>query len=138
MKTQVLVAGLCFVLGLAAAPTYAQSNGVRAKVPFNFVAFGQTFPAGEYRMIARSRQVNIRNAQGRMIGIALANEISGRSAGDNGRLIFHCYGNRCFLSEIWTPALENGSQLLISPSEAGLAKEEGRKYLAVGGEIPQK
>jgi hypothetical protein len=138
MKKQMLVASLCLILGLAGAPTYAQADGLRAKVPFNFVAFGKTFLAGEYVMIARSHQLSIRDAQGRMIGTVLANEISRRSAGANAELVFHCYRERCFLAEVWSPTQENGKQLPVSRTEAGLAKEETRKDLAVLGEKPAK
>ncbi len=138
MKKQMLVASLCLILGLSVAPAYAQADGLRVKVPFNFVAFGKTFLAGEYMMIARSHQVSIRDAQGRMIGTVLANEISRRSAGANPELVFHCYRERCFLAEVWSPTQENGKQLPVSRTEAGLAKEETRKDLAVLGEKPAK
>ena len=89
-------------------------------------------------MIARSHQISIRDAQGRMIGKVLADEISGRSAGANTELVFHCYRERCFLAEVWSPTQENGKQLPVSRTEAGLAKEETRKDLAVLGEKPAK
>src|ERR1700681_1086086 len=54
-------------------------------------------------MIIGSHQVNIRDAYGRKIAMVLANEISGRSAAPNGKIIFHCYSEQCFLSEVWSP-----------------------------------
>jgi len=50
--------------------------------------------------------------------MVLTNEISGRSVGKNSQIIFHCYVDRCFLSELWSPAKENGRQLLTSRTEA--------------------
>jgi len=139
MKRQTLpFASLCLVVGLAVAPARAQSGGVQAKIPFNFTVAGKTFPAGAYTMIVVSRQVNIRDADGRKIAMVLANEVSGKSAGANGRIIFHCYSEHCFLSEVWSPTHENGLQMLAPRSEADLAKKENAGYFAVLGGEPQK
>jgi hypothetical protein len=139
MKRQTLpFASLCLVVGLAVAPARAQSGGVQAKIPFNFTVAGKTFPAGAYTMIVVSRQVNIRDADGRKIAMVLANEVSGKSAGANGRIIFHCYSEHCFLSEVWSPTHENGLQLLAPRSEADPAKKENAEYFAVLGAEPQK
>jgi hypothetical protein len=139
MKKQTqLVGSLCLVIGLAVAPAYAQSGGVQAKIHFNFTVAGKTFPAGAYTMIIGLHQVNIRDAYGRKIAMVLANEISGRSAAPNGKIIFHCYSEQCFLSEVWSPTHENGRQLLSSRSEGDLAKKENGKYIAVLGAEPQK
>ena len=139
MKRQTLpFASLCLVIGLALAPAYAQSGGVQAKIPFNFTVAGKTFPAGAYTMIVVSRQVNIRDADGRKIAMVLANEVSGKSAGANGQIIFHCYSEHCFLSEVWSPTHENGLQMLAPRSEADLAKKENAGYFAVLGGEPQK
>lgn len=134
MKSPTLiVASICFTISLAVGPAYAQRGGVRAKIPLNFSVSGKTFPAGEYTMTMASHQVRIGDAKGRLIAILLANDISGRSAGKNGRIILHCYNDRCFLSELWSPAQENGRQLPISRTEADLAREEREKYFAVLG-----
>jgi len=135
MKKQTLIAAsLCLVVGLAAVSANAQAGGVKAKVPFNFAVSGKTFPAGEYTMIASSHLVNIEDGDGRIVAKVLANEVSGRSAGENGRIIFHCYRDRCFLAEVWSPRQENGREFPTSRPEANLAKEEKGKYFAVLGE----
>ena len=139
MKKQTLpVVILCLVIGLAVAPAFAQSGGVQAKIPFNFTVAGKTFPAGAYTMIVGLRQVNIRDAYGRKIAMALANDISGRSVGATGQIIFHCYSEHCFLSEVWSPTHENGRQLLTPRSEGDWAKKESGKDFAVLGAEPQK
>jgi hypothetical protein len=139
MKRQTLaVAMLCLAIGLAVTPAGAQSGGVQAKIPFNFTVAGKVFPAGAYVMIVGSRNVNIQDAYGRKIAMVLANEISGKSAGVNGQIVFHCYVERCFLSEVWSPNRENGRQLLTPRSEADLAKKGNGAYFAVLGIQPQK
>jgi hypothetical protein len=137
MKKQMLfVASLCSALALAVIPANAQAGGVLSRVPFKFSVSGKTLPAGEYTMIASSNQVKIQDAHGRMVAIVLANDVAGRSAGDNGKIIFHCYRDYCFLSEVWAPTELNGRQLLTSRTEAGLAQEERAKYFALVGEKP--
>ena len=139
MKSRTLiVASLCLVIGLASVRAHAQVGGVEAKVPFNFVVSGKTFAAGDYLMIPSSHQIKIEDAHRRVVAIVIANDVSGRSAGENGQIIFHCYRDRCFLSEVWSPAHEHGRQLLAPNAEAELSREEQGKYFAVLGEKPQK
>lgn len=138
MKKQMFfVASLCSAIALTVIPANAQTAGVQSRVPFKFSVSGKTLPAGQYRMIATSNQVRIQDAHGRMVAMVLANDVSGRSAGDNGQIIFHCYSDYCFLSEVWAPTELNGRQLLTSRMEAGLAKEERAKYFALVGEKRQ-
>ncbi len=137
MRSQTwFVASLSVAIGLAAVPAHSQRGGVQAHIPCKFAVAGKTFPAGEYMVIAASHQVRVQDANGRIIAVVLANDISNGSAGVNGRIIFHCYGDHSFLAELWSPHQENGRQLLTSRTEAELAKEERGKYLAVVGEKP--
>jgi hypothetical protein len=139
MKKQMLfAASLCSAIALTVIPANAQAGGVQSRVPFKFSVSGKILPAGEYTMIASSNQVRIQDAHGKMVAMVLANDVSGRSAGDNGQIIFHCYRDYCFLSEVWAPTELNGRQLLTSRTEAGLAKEQSARYFALVGEKPPK
>lgn len=139
MKTRiVLVATLLWVAGLSVRPVYGQAGGVRVRVPFKFSVAWKTFAAGEYTMVAGSHRVTVvSQADGRAVAMALADDVAGHSAGVNGRIVFHCYGERCFLAEVWSPVQENGRQLLTSPAEAESRKARGGTYFAILGE-PQK
>jgi hypothetical protein len=138
MKNLTLIAAsFCLLAGLAAVPAHAQAS-VRAKVPFNFVVSGKTFVAGDYTMSLNSRGVKIEDGRGLIVGMVLTNEIAGRPVGQNGQLVFHCYRDRCLLSEVWSSARENGRQFLTQRAEAELAKEEQGKYFAILGEKPEK
>jgi len=125
-------------IALAAVPAHSQWGGVQGHIPCKFAGAGKTLPAGEYMMVAALHQVRVEDANGRIIAMALADYSSGRSAGVNGRIIFHCYSDRCFLSELWSPAQEHGRQLFTSRTEEDLAKEERGKYFAVLGEKPRQ
>jgi len=134
MKKQTLiVASLCLVAGLAISAN-AQTE-VKAKVPFSFVVSGKILPAGDYTMVANPHQVKIEDADGNILAMVLANEVSGH-LGQKGRIIFHCYRDRCFLAEVWPASRENGRELLTSRAEAELAKEVNGKYFAVLAEKP--
>lgn len=140
MKKRILVvAGFLVGTGLWAGSAQAQAGGVRATVPFRFSVGGKMFAAGEYTMVARPHQVSvISQADGRTVAMALANDISGHAAGANGRIVFHCYGERCFLAEVWSPVEENGRRLLMSPAEAESSRERRGTYFAILGMKPLK
>lgn len=139
MKKQTLIfATLCLLVGLAVVPAYAQAFVERVTVPFSFVVLGRTFPAGEYMLIAAPHMVKIEDSDGTPIATALANEIWDRFAGVTGQLVFRCYSDRCFLSELRSPVEGNSRQLITSRAEAELAKKDQGKYLAVLGKKPRQ
>jgi len=135
------VASLCSAIALT-IPANAQVDGVQSHVPFQFSVFGKTFPAGEYTLIASSSQVRIQDAHGKVVTMVLANEVSRVDPrSDKGQIIFHCYRDRCFLSEVWAPTQLNGRQLNTSREEADLLRGENAKSVALLGEklpIPRK
>ena len=91
MKKQMFfVASLFSAIAITMISANAQAGGVQSHVPFKFSVSGKTLPAGQYTMIASSNQVRIQDAHGRMVVMVLANEVSGRSEGNNGQIIFHC------------------------------------------------
>jgi hypothetical protein len=137
MKNLMLTLAVLAV-GLTVIPAYAQLGGIQAQVPFSFAVAGKTFAAGKYTMITASHQVKIQDGNGRIVAVLLTNEVSGRSVGPNGEIIFLCYGYRCFLAEVWSPAEENGRRLLIPRTDKDLQKEKRGTYFAVLGEKPTK
>src|SRR5215471_19075470 len=123
-----LVAGMCVWAGSVSA----QAGGVRVSVPFGFAVGGKTFAAGDYIMMAGSHQVRIvSQADGKTLAMTLANDVSGHSAGANGRIVFRCYGERCYLSEVWSPVEQNGRQVLPSRAEVHSSRERSGTYFAI-------
>jgi hypothetical protein len=122
MKKHALqLASLSLLLVFAA--TFAQAQSITVKVPFSFRISDKTFPAGQYSVSASRDHLTVQDATGKPIFIGIANSVSGRRVGETGQVIFHCYDDRCFLSEFWTPTRDNGSQLLPSRYEAELARQ---------------
>ena len=140
MKKQILlVAAVLVGIGFWTGSAEAQTGGVRATVPFHFIVGGKTFAAGEYTMVAGRQRVSVVSAaDGRTVAIALANDVSGHLAGANGRIIFRCYGIRCFLAELWSPTEQNGRQLLMAPAESESSREHRGTYFAILGTKPAK
>jgi hypothetical protein len=121
MKKQTLqLASLC-LLTFAVSLAQAQSK-ITVKVPFSFLISDRTFPAGQYSVSSSRDRLTVQDATGKPVFIGFANAVSGRHISETGQLVFHCYDDHCFLSELWTPTRENGSQLLPGRYEAELAK----------------
>ena len=122
MKRQ--ISTLVSVLGLllVAACANAQTLKVAAKVPFDFVIDKASLPAGNYSIdaIGSSKALIVRGAEGAKMVQSDAAVTLNRS--ENTRLVFHRYGDRYFLSQIWVEGESEGRQLHISRREAEVAK----------------
>jgi hypothetical protein len=122
MKKQTLqLTSLCLLAMFAVTLAQAQS-WITVMVPFNFLISDRTFPAGQYSVSSSRNQLTVQDSTGKPVFIGIANPVSGRRVGETGQVVFHCYDNRCFLSEFWTPTRDNGDQLLPSRYKAALAR----------------
>lgn len=81
--------------------SFAQSNGVKAEVPFAFTLGNTSLPAGTYTIKYDSNQVIkvTNNANRPSAALSLFNQ-AGRKSTGGGKLLFHRYGSQYFLSEI--------------------------------------
>ena len=129
-----LVAGLLVIF----AGTLLRAQTIAFKVPFNFQISNKTFPAGQYSVSGAQDYLTVRDASGKPVFSEIVNSVSGRKVGQNGLIVFRCYGDRCFLSEYWDPTREFGSQLLTSRSEKELAKQRRGVYFALLEEPDQR
>src|ERR1700733_15182081 len=100
MKRITAIALLAIANFAMAGMSFAQSNGVKANVPFDFTVADKLLPAGTYTMIRESTGlIEIRNHDKPIAVLTVANQDVNKSA-DGGKLIFHKYGDQYFLSEI--------------------------------------
>jgi hypothetical protein len=132
-KTTLLVASLGLFVGLAVAPAYGQVWGVKVKVPFKFVVANKTLPEGEYLLSSVRDEVFVQDSEGKRVAMVLTNAVGGRTVGKTGEVVFECYTDLCFLSQLWTPGQDTGRELLRSHVEAEIAKRETGKYFALLG-----
>jgi len=130
-KSRFQLASLCLLVMFAATVAEAQSR-TAVEVPFNFLISDRTFPAGQYFVSSSSGLLTVQDSEGKPVFIGITKPVRRRQVGPTGQIVFHCYDNRCFLSEYWTPARENGSQLLPSRYETELARlRKGTEFALV-------
>ncbi len=110
--------GILATLSLAATSLTAQSKPlIKVNVPFNFVAGAKTLPAGEYRVqTERPNVVLIQGLDSKSNMNLLAHSAQNTQMNGVGALKFNRYGDRYFLSEIWTGS-DVGQQLPKSRAE---------------------
>jgi hypothetical protein len=121
-----------FIMGVA---LHAQSYQGNATIPFAFELHGQTIPAGTYAVEQNIKSVTtLRNqATSRAVFIQTTGTDEGKGAA---RLVFHRYGERYFLAEIWSPT-QRGTVLHPSRAEKELISSGVREEAAVIAVNPQ-
>jgi hypothetical protein len=96
-------------------------QAVTAKIPFDFVASGQTLPAGTYvfREALPNNNQTLAILDGRGHGVvAGANNLDWQETGQ--KLVFHKYGEQYFLADVYSPT--GRLHFTESRSESKLAK----------------
>lgn len=115
-----LVAAVALMAALVAA--HAQSSvTVVADIPFEFAVGGKSLKAGEYSVSALTTTdaVRISNHVDTSV-IRLTRPIQASNVPEKAKLVFHRYGQRYFLSEVWTTGERTGRKLLKSGEERAL------------------
>jgi hypothetical protein len=130
MKKRAIAVSILSVLFLLAAATPGQAQQpLRVKIPFAFVADKVALPAGEY-LVQPARDgspaliVQRIDGRGRSAAILMTNPVEKRDWKSKSCLVFRSYGERYFLSEMWTAGARSGRQFHTSPIEKELAKNE--------------
>jgi hypothetical protein len=115
--------GLGLLLAVSAAE--AQEPRVKANIPFDFVLGNQVLSAGEYKVITQgsgNEAILIRSDDGKAVALSLTYACTSLKPSDKTKLIFHTFGGRYFLSQIWTEGNTRGRQVPRSSIEVQLAK----------------
>lgn len=115
-----LIVGVAFMAAVVSANGQT-SIGVTANIPFEFVVGDQTLPAGKYtvKTITMGSQVLAIRSQNKT-ALRQSNSLRASKAQDKGKLVFHRYGQRYFLSEVWSAGDEAGRQLRKSREERNI------------------
>lgn len=124
MKKQVLALVGVLSLILAAGSAFAQSEEVRANIPFNFVVNKTTLPAGNYsitRFGMTSDAMVIRCVDAKTSQLVSTMSRGSSKINDRTKLVFHRYGDRYFLSQIWVEGNAHMRQLSKSNLESEVA-----------------
>ena len=118
---------LIAMFAAAAVSTHAQTSyGVRGNVPFDFIVGDKTIPAGP---------ISVQGVRGADQGpLAITNLTKSKQAVRNGRkvlgayptgqakMVFHKYGNRYFLAEVWIPGY-HAWEIMKSKEERSLERD---------------
>ena len=125
MKRQALSLISLLSLLLVAGLAIAQSNHVRANVPFSFTVGSETLPAGTYdiRAMSSDPKVLLVQAQGGSSIIVGSNAAESLKGAEKTKLVFNRYRDQYFLAEIWVQGATRGRQLPKTSREKELAKE---------------
>jgi hypothetical protein len=126
--------GILALAFLAAHAVEAQEP-VLVNIPFAFTAGRMALPAGEYRvekMGEASALLLIQRTDGSAATFVISNGVEANRPQTHSKLIFHCYGNQYFLSQIWVEGHSLGREL--APS----AKEKEQRGLLARKEAPDQ
>jgi hypothetical protein len=117
-----LIAVISLTTVLAQAPVH-----LKADIPFDFVAGEKTLPAGRYIVRSASRHLQdallIQSADGKKSALVVTNSMTGAPAQNRARLIFHQYGDKYFLVQVWSSGPVAGRALPESGGQRELDRE---------------
>jgi len=122
--TATIVAAILTVTSSSQA-LHAQEVDHRAKanVPFGFEVGSRHFNPGIYNIVLqRDNLISIQS--GSNAALAVIRWDTGRKASPNGKLVFHKYGDKYFLSEVWTPGDPTHLQCVLTAAEAKVKKAQ--------------
>jgi len=141
MKTRALVMAGVMALTAMAFTRVAQAQELLAvNIPFDFVAGDTQLPAGEYtvRVSAPTHTIIlISRKDSAASAFLVTNPAVSAEPQSESKLVFNRYGERYFLSQVWTEGNSQGRQLLKSGREkemSQIAKNEtqGQVTLVAG------
>lgn len=122
------IMALAFVSAVAASAQNQRSLVVN--VPFDFSVKGKTLPAGEYIVSrgsdAESSAMIIERKDGKASAVVLTMLVDSREMQKESRLVFNRYGDRYFLSQVWTASSPEGRKLFRTGLERSLEVELAR------------
>jgi hypothetical protein len=133
MKKQLLkgLAMLMAIMALALATAVASANGqsveTRAHIPFQFAVGDHNLTAGAYRLCSITPAGDALRIDSRSNTKVSAMQRTMPASGQakQAMLVFHRYGERYFLAEVWSSATD-GRRLLPSRQERAIQKELSR------------
>jgi hypothetical protein len=117
------------VLGLAVVAA-AQGAAAQAKrwlvlkAPFSFTVERQQLPAGEYLVQLQDGWLRVQSVDSKTSVNVLTMPVVGKTPEGHGEVVFHQYGDKYFLAQVWTPSHETGRETLESRDETELAKKQ--------------
>ena len=119
-KQSFLMAGVLVLSSMAVTQIARAQEAMVVDIPFAFTAGNATLPAGEYRVQKLDRNsavLLIHCWDAKASALVITNAAETKEPQTESKLVFNRYGNRYFLSQVWTSGSIRGRQLPISPRE---------------------
>ena len=134
MRGNILITAAALAM-LATMAASAQTINVKAIVPFSFIVGRSTLSAGEYSLktMSNGQVLALSNLDAKITELVLANSCESLTAGKT-KLVFHRYGDRYFLSQIWTEGNNRGHEIPISRREEETARNSSMKQVVLVAE----
>lgn len=126
MNTQkglLMTAAVLIAVAIAAPSFLAQSQPVRATIPFDFYVADRLLPAGAYIIApqANSDAIRVYDNRGNS-AFVMTTGLRENRAVDYNRLVFHRYGTTSFLTSIYWEGFKSGRDVATSTMEKKLAQ----------------
>jgi hypothetical protein len=112
----------------ALAQNVAPTVAIKANIPFDFTIAKQTLPAGEYTIRSQGTMLQLVRVDGPG-SVLMPKYIAAHKNNVTPRLLFHRYGTRSFLSQVWTS--DTVHELLASPREIEYARTDKQEQVVV-------
>lgn len=121
-----LTVAVALVSAVTSANAQSQSSAVRANIPFDFMVGSKALPAGQYicRRVTDTNDamLQITSVDGHESAVRLTQSAGTTAQQTTARLVFHGYGDRYFLTQVWTSGT-TGRELLKSKAERAIERE---------------
>lgn len=119
------------VFAAITSQSVAQTGVARVSVPFQFTIANKTLPAGDYSIAVNNSLLQVAAIDGKNSACAMTVYFGGAS-NDNmsTRLVFHRYGERYFLAQVWLGKLTWGT-MFASPQEVEYARTNNQENVTV-------
>jgi hypothetical protein len=117
-----LIVVIAFVTAVASANAQSAKMMV-SQIPFEFVVGDQTLPAGEYRISSSALSSALAIQSEKDTAIRLTNGTEPNKSNRRAKLVFHRYGNKYFLAEVWNGSDTTGRQLFKSRQQRAIERE---------------
>ncbi len=119
-----LIVVLAFASAVAAKAQ--SSDRIVADIPFEFSVGDESMPSGQYAVKTANSQGNvlmIQSNDAKSSAMRFTNPIEENKNNTHSRLVFHRYGERYFLAEVWSGSDNTGRRLLKSRQERAIERE---------------
>src|SRR5215831_18530339 len=117
MKRKAFWGLAALVLALVVNVPFANAQSTKATVPFDFAIDGKTMPAGTYSVSEiGDAEIRVANSESSAV-VLMRGQREERLTYQSAKLVFHKYGDKYFLAEVWNGAGNTGLQIPTSKME---------------------